>query len=104
MARHKNSDWQLPGPRIGTWEQVGIAVLMDIRDELQSIGLQQTRLLNILECRNFQNIPRILRAIARNTARHRCLVGRCPRTFDTARGLRQHERVAHAPGHLRAVS
>ena len=45
-----------------TWERVGIAVLMDIRDELQ-------RLNGLLRCDSFLNIPRHLRAIDMNTRR-----------------------------------
>lgn len=40
MARHKNGDefgFTMPG-RIETWEQAGVAVLMDIRDELQILN------------------------------------------------------------------
>lgn len=47
MARHKNAEWDLPGPKIGTWEQIQVAVLMDIRDELQTIRY-------LLECPNVQ--------------------------------------------------
>lgn len=42
MARHKNKQWSLPEGQVKTWEQAGIALLMDIRDELQQLN----RLLN----------------------------------------------------------
>jgi hypothetical protein len=59
-------DWNLADERgqIGTWERVGIAVLMDIRREL-------VRLNALLACSNFTGIPRTLRAIAKNTSRKR---------------------------------
>lgn len=37
MARYKNADWNLPD-KAETWQQASVAVLMDIRDELQSIN------------------------------------------------------------------
>jgi len=36
MARRRNADWNLP-ERCQDWEQAGVAVLMDIRDELQAL-------------------------------------------------------------------
>lgn len=64
MSRHKDADWSLPGPQIQTWEQVGIAVLMDIRDELK-------RLNGLLHCPNCVDIPNILRHIDKNTKKRR---------------------------------
>lgn len=49
MARHKNADWNLAEDRPG-WEGAQLAVLMDIRDELQTLN-------RLLHCVNFQNIP-----------------------------------------------
>ena len=46
MARYKNANWRLDDP-VTNWEQVYIAVLMDIRDELQT-------LVKIFQCPNFQ--------------------------------------------------
>jgi hypothetical protein len=93
MARHKNVQWSLHASNAdGTtgWETIKVSVLMDIRDELQQLN-------TLLGCRNFTSIPRTLRAIARNTARYRCRgAPTCRRTFDTSRGLQQHERLAHA--------
>jgi hypothetical protein len=54
-----NEDGTLP-----TWERIGIAVLMDIRRELQ-------RLNALLSCPNFTGIPTTLQAIYRNTAKPR---------------------------------
>jgi len=64
MARHKNQNWNLPDPKVETWEQVSVAVLMDIRDELQKLN-------RVFECRNTIAIPSLLRRIARNTAKKR---------------------------------
>lgn len=51
-SREKNADWTLP-VQGRTWEHVHAALLMDIRDELQSI----VRLLNC------HRIPRALDAV-----------------------------------------
>jgi len=61
-TRHKNGNWRLPTDakgRIETWQAVEVAVLMDIRDELQ-------RLNGLLHCVNFTGIPATLRSIRRN--------------------------------------
>lgn len=55
MARHKNTDWNLPNPAANC-EHVGIAILMDIRDELQTLN-------RLLGCHNFTQIPHVLRGI-----------------------------------------
>lgn len=65
MARHANTNWNLGGTEGGgipTWKQASIAVLMDVRDELQ-------RLNRLLNCQNFTAIPYTLSAIKRNTNR-----------------------------------
>lgn len=62
MARHKDSDWNLPD-RAQNWEQASVAVLMDIRDELRRVA----SLLSVLQCRNFLSIPAKLERIARQT-------------------------------------
>lgn len=54
MARHKNVEWELPD-RVQDWQQVAVAVLMDIRHELQAIR-------RLAEC---SRIPRALDAVAR---------------------------------------
>jgi hypothetical protein len=54
MARKKNLDWNLPDT-LTTWEQVAVAVLMDIRDELQAIR-------RLAEC---HRIPRALDTLGR---------------------------------------
>ena len=65
-GRFKNANWDLANPNgeIGTWEKAGIAVLMDIRDELQTLN-------HVLRCPNFLAIPNKLEAIRRNTAKTR---------------------------------
>lgn len=63
MARHKDTEWTLAEEGLTgglTWEQVGIAVLMDIRDELK-------RLNAAIYCQNALAIPALLRNIDRNT-------------------------------------
>ena len=69
MARHRNANWTLSGSdsplderEPQSWEQVSIAVLMDIREELQ-------RLNSLLHCHNFLEFPRVLRQIRRNTTK-----------------------------------
>lgn len=63
--RRKNEQWS-PANTDGTitWERVDTALLMDIRDELQTLN-------RIFQCQNFLEIPRVLRAIRRNTAKPR---------------------------------
>lgn len=58
MARFKDVNWNLaqaPGGAPATWEQVQLALLMDIRDELR-------RLNGLLHCPNFTGIPHTCRA------------------------------------------
>ena len=66
MARHRNIDWGVSKDALRTpsYEDVKVSVLMDIRDELQHLN-------RILDCENFQAIPRKLEAIRRNTAKPR---------------------------------
>jgi len=45
MARHRNGNWNLPDGKVETWDQVQVAVLMDIRDELQKLN-------RLMECSN----------------------------------------------------
>ena len=62
----RNIDWEVTEANgtTPTWERAGIAVLMDIRRELQ-------RLNGLLSCPHFTAIPRTLRTISRNTAKPR---------------------------------
>ncbi len=64
-TRHKNKQWNLgstdPSP---TWPQVQCAILMDIRDELQTLNAT-------LRCPNFLAIPRKLDEIRSNTSKKR---------------------------------
>ena len=65
-TRHANKIWTI-GEQTGnvpTWERVGIAVLMDLRDELQ-------RLNRLLACPQFLSIPSKLEAIRHNTRQPR---------------------------------
>lgn len=64
MSIRKTSgwDWTIEPGATGnyTYEQVQAAVLMDIRDELQTLN-------RLLGCQNFIEVPSILRAIRGNT-------------------------------------
>lgn len=63
MARHANTDWSLPeGTPTHQWASIHAALLMDLRDELQTLN-------KLLACRNFTGIPATLRAIKRNTTK-----------------------------------
>jgi hypothetical protein len=66
MSRRKNVEWILPEPGTGnvTYDVAKLAVLMDIRDELQ-------RLNAIFHCGNFLSIPLKIERIARSTAKPR---------------------------------
>ena len=61
MARHKDSSWSLP-EQVVNWEQAGVAVLMDIRDELKTLN-------RLLHCQNFIAIPRKLDRIDKRLAK-----------------------------------
>lgn len=50
--------------QVPSWERVNLAVLMDLRDELQKLNA-------LLGCRNFTEIPQTLRRISANTAKKR---------------------------------
>lgn len=65
-TRHKNVDWRIPNNSDGTvaHRDAELAVLMDIRDELQTLN-------GTLRCPNFLAIPAKLDAIRRNTAKPR---------------------------------
>lgn len=59
--RFKNRNWSLSnGTGLpASWQHVEIAVLMDIRDELQTLN-------RLLGCPNFTDVPTILREIRAN--------------------------------------
>jgi len=63
-GRFKNVEWDLANSQgnVFSWEGVGFAVLMDIRDELQTLN-------RLLGCHNFVEFPSILRSIRDNTAK-----------------------------------
>jgi hypothetical protein len=57
--RKKNTNWTVADAAgNSTMEGAQLAVLMDIRDELQRLNL-------LLHCANFLSIPRTLRTISR---------------------------------------
>lgn len=61
-TRKKNADWQIYPRENGkfAYEAAQLAVLMDIRDELQTLN-------SVFRCHNFLNIPHVLARISRNT-------------------------------------
>lgn len=63
MARHGRGDWSLPQEGLN-WDHVQVAVLMDLRDELQKLN-------RLLACPNFVAIPQILRDIKKNTTKRK---------------------------------
>jgi len=63
VARHKDKSWNLDD-KVGTWTEVQVALLMDIRDELKA-------LVSILGCYNARDIPNILRSIKKNTTKRK---------------------------------
>lgn len=64
--RYKNTDWNLGeiSPKGWTDIQGTVAVLMDIRDELQTLNA-------VFRCGSFLRIPRILGEIESNTRRRK---------------------------------
>ena len=60
-TRRKNVDWIVGAGKVPL-EAAQLAVLMDLRDELQTLN-------NLLGCPNFTQIPAILRDIRRHTAK-----------------------------------
>jgi len=66
MANTKNMDWQIAVnlDHSVSIENARLAVLMDIRDELQKLN-------RLLHCHNAVRIPKILDAIRRNTTKRR---------------------------------
>lgn len=62
MRKCKNIQWQTPD--VLDWQHASIEVLMDIRDELQTLN-------RLLGCQNFIDVPNILRRIDANTKKRR---------------------------------
>lgn len=65
MARYKDRAWNLPDSL--TWEQVHVAMLMDVRDELKALNDELKALNRLLRCPNFLDMPHTLVKIERNT-------------------------------------
>jgi hypothetical protein len=63
-TRHHNVSWSLPPSGSVSFDAAQLAVLMDIREELQ-------RLNRVMQCQNTLDIPNILRTIRKNTAPRR---------------------------------
>ena len=64
--RMKNAQWEPANEQgnVPTWERVNLAVLLDIRDELQALNA-------LLQCPKFMGIPRDLQQIRRNTTKRK---------------------------------
>lgn len=71
--RLKDVAWTLTPDANGNYsfDAVQTALLMDLRDELKAIRLELQRMNGVVQCSNTIAIPRILRAIQRNTAKPR---------------------------------
>ena len=65
--RKKNANWRIcdKGGTAFSVEHAQLAALMDLRDELQGIRADVSRLTTLLHCSNFIAIPRTLRTISR---------------------------------------
>lgn len=90
-TRHRNVNWTIernPMSNNVSFDGAQLAVLMDIRDELEALN---AKLYGIGP--TVHGIERYTRTTARNTSRARC--PRCPRVFDSSRGRDQHIRLAH---------
>lgn len=61
-----NTDWKVTNDtgKVPTWDRVGVAVLMDIRAELQKLNA-------VFACQNFLDVPQLLRDIKKNTQKPR---------------------------------
>lgn len=88
-TRHRNVDWTIHKnvvTGVVSWEGAQLAVLMDIRDELQALN-------RIIGCPNFVAVPQTLREIrdrlpvVQPPPRYRC---RCQRPFPTRRSIASH--------------
>jgi len=67
MARFNNVRWDLIANGEGnptSWDQVQVALLMDIRDELQELN-------RVFRCHNALAIPDLLRQIKKNTTKRK---------------------------------
>lgn len=72
--RQKNALWLLnmtPSGGVQSTQHAILAVLMDLRDELQQIRIIQENLRIRVNCHETLAIPRILRRISANTAKPR---------------------------------
>jgi hypothetical protein len=65
MPDLRDLHWNLPS-KPETWEQVTVALLMDIRRELKQLN-------RVLACPNFTEIPKVLAQIRRNTTKNKRL-------------------------------
>jgi hypothetical protein len=74
MARFKNVNWGLPGAdsdRTAPVDMVKQALLMDIRDELQTLREINRAMRDRLNCRETMAIPGLLKQIVKNTTKRK---------------------------------
>lgn len=74
--RKKGMNWAVANNEGKTlsWDEVQVAVLMDLRDELQAMKgvlFAVSNKLSVLQCPNFLAIPHTLKRISRNTAKRK---------------------------------
>ena len=65
--RKKNMQWHVvdaAGSVYGNYDATICAILLDIRDELQTLN-------KVFQCRNFLDIPGVLRSIKTNTTKRK---------------------------------
>lgn len=68
-TRYRDRNWPISTNPNGNvpFEDVKLAVLMDIRDELKTVTHQLRTLNRVFECPNFIAVPSYLRTIMRQT-------------------------------------
>jgi hypothetical protein len=66
-TRHRNVNWNCGEDSVLSVDHALLAVLMDLRDELQSIRNYLSAINMTMHCRKFQSIPGKLEAIRENT-------------------------------------
>ncbi len=70
-TRSKDVAWTIHRDAQGfvSHDDARLAVFMDLRDELKALNVKMGRLVDILNCQNFLDIPHTLTRISRNTAK-----------------------------------
>ena len=87
-TRHKDAKWSI-GER-PDMQGAHLGLLMDLRDELKQLNA-------LLGCRNFTDVPQILRDI-RDAVRGGGYLCKCRRPFETRKGRQNHITIARRKG------